>query len=426
MKFQTRAIVGGFAWLLVGLSAVAMPQERLLLEPTVSPKEAALLAEAAASTNLQAAIAMLQTKALPKASAALDFAIGNFQFQAEAFEAAAQSYRDAVEKLPTFRNARKNLGRVYLMMEQDAEAIRVYQALVEDGIADADSLLLLGHGLIRQEHYVSAENAYRQVLLMAPHNADAQQGLVNCLLQQERHREARSLLKTILSATPQRAELWALLANVNVALDASESAISALETAQRLGCCRPDMMGLLGDLYLAVGQPADAISHYEAALAAGWCDTSRLLRATESFVSVGDSAGAARMLKQLREQDADSEYEPDLLRLEAELSALQGDVEAAIAGYRELVVLTPLNGKAMLRLGDLLQQAGNPGAAELSYERAGRLTGLEAEAMVRRAQLAVGRKHFNDAVTLLEAAEALESKPHVARYLQQVRRLADR
>ncbi|MBT3191690.1 MAG: tetratricopeptide repeat protein [Verrucomicrobia bacterium] len=405
-----------------GLAAANAPR----LEPTVSPKEAERLAEAAATTNLSAAVAMLQTRDLPKASAAMDFAIGNFQFQDGVFRAAAQSYRDAIAKLPSFRNARKNLGRVCLMMGQNEEAIRIYQDLVQEGLVDSDTLLLLGHGLARQDHVVSAENAYRQVLLLDPHSTDAQHGLIRCLLQQERHREARSLLRTALSAGPHRAELWSLLANVNIALDATREATAALETARRLGTSTPDMLGLLGDLYLNAEQPSHAVACYQDALQAGWRDGDRLLRAAESFVLVGDSAAATRLLESINTEEADLTQRRAALKLRAEIAILESRSEEAIGMYRKLCVEDPLDGKALLRLGELLQQSGDFGGAELAIERAGRLDGLEAEAKVQLAQFAVERRQYAKAVVLLEAAQTLDAKSHVERYLKQVRRLAER
>ncbi len=419
---EMRWLVG--ALLFCSLSVVAATKP-LQLEPTVSSKEAVLLEAAASTTNRLEAVAMLQTKALPQASAALDFAIANFQFQEGKLEAAAQSYSNAIAKLPTFRNARKNLGRVFLMLDRNAEAIRVYQTLVEEGLMDADTLLLLGHGLMQQEHFVSAENAYRQVMLLAPDHADVQQGLVNCLLQQERYREARSLLKSVLRRDVHRESLWSLLANVNIALDATDDAIEALETARRLGQCSSEMLGLLGDLYLNSGQPVDAVERYEAALAAGWGDSARLQRAIEGFILVGNASGAVRILDKLETANANPAQALNLIKFRAELTALQGQTVDAIASFRKVVSQNPLDGNAMLRLGSLLQETGDLGGAELAYERAGRLEGMASESLVRRAQLAVQRNRFSAAVELLEAAQAIDPKPHAARYLEQIRRLAE-
>jgi Tfp pilus assembly protein PilF len=80
----------------------------------------------------------------------------------------------------------------------------------------------------------------------------------------------------------------------------------------------------------------------------------------------------------------------------------------------------------MLRLGDLLQGAGDSAAAELSYERAGRLDGTQVASLIKRAQLAVQNDQFTKAVKFLESAQAIEPQPDVERYLKQVRRLAEK
>ncbi len=425
-----RVLRGLAVVLLLSTMPVVAGMAPVRLEPTVSAKEAGILADAAVvgATNATEAVALLRKRDLSKASAALDFAVGNFQFQTNLLAEAEVSYQDAITKLPTFRNARKNLGRVYLLGGQEAKAVTVCQALVEEGLADADVFLLLGHGLALQLHWVPAETAYRQALLLKTDSDDARSGLARCLVQQERYREARSLLRTMLESVPAREELWSLLANVNIALDESDDAIRALETARRLGCCSHSMLGLLGDLYLNAERAADAVASYEEAGMAGWRDHSRMLRAVEGLIMINEAAGAAAILDSLKGDArilADPVLELKQMRLEAELAALQGNTETAVTLFRVLIERDPLNGKALLRQGELLQEQGDLGGAELSYERAGRLEGVQVDALVKRAQLAVQRERFDAAVNLLEAAEAIESRPNVARYLTQVRRLAE-
>ena len=55
---------------------------------------------------------------------------------------------------------------------------------------------------------------------------------------------------------------------------------------------------------------------------------------------------------------------------------------------------------------------------------AGRIADKETQALIRQAQIEVGRERYKRAAELLEAAQALKPVPHVARYLEQVRRLA--
>ena len=395
-------------------------------EPTVSKKEAALLQSAAAVavTNSLAAAELLSQKNSGQTSAAIDFATGNFLFRADRLQPAEAAYLKAIKKLPTFRNALKNLGRVYLQMEREDDAIIVYQTIVEKGLADADTMLLLGHALVMRSHYVPAENAFRQTLLLKPDSYDAQQGLIKCLLEQERYPEARSLLKTMLDIKPQSPELWNLLANVNMALDANQKAITALETADRLNCSSAAMQMLLGDLYLDAGQASDAVAKYDAAVKNGWTEKSRLLRAAEGMIMVGDAQRARKMLDTIENSPAQDSSSSDLLKLKADLAALEGNSEEAIKIYRKIISNDPLNGRAILKLGELLQDAGETGAAQLNFERAARLKGTEAEALVKQAQLAVQNNSYDKAVQLLEAAQAIEPRENVGRYLKQLRRMA--
>ena len=80
----------------------------------------------------------------------------------------------------------------------------------------------------------------------------------------------------------------------------------------------------------------------------------------------------------------------------------------------------------MLALADLHLAAGCTEAAGMMLERAGRVEGLDARALVRQAQLEVEQGRFRAAVSLLGSAQAFDEQPHVARYLEQVRRLATR
>ncbi len=392
-------------------------------EPKVSAREATLLNQAAALavTNMPQAVALLTAANDTEASAALDFAIGNFQFQDGQHEKAVAAYQAAVRKWPSFRDARKNLGRAYLLLEREQEAIKVYQGLVVDGYVDADTYLLLGHGLMLKAHAVPAETAYRQALLLEPEHPDAQRGLIQSLLEQERYAEVRNLLRSALDQQPREASYWALLANVEVALENTEAAIRAIETARRLEACPPLLLTLLGDLYLDAGRAAEAVACYEDARRAGGVANTRFLRAVEGLVQLGEADKASALLDRVEAELALDDMTG--VRLRAEIAALQGNLNQAIALYRQLAAADPLDGRILLRLGDLLRESGAVGEAELTYERAGRVAGFATEALVRRARLEIGAKRFSEAVELLEAAQRLNPQPSTARYLEQIRQL---
>ncbi len=394
-------------------------------EPRVTAREAALLSQAAevAVTNMPKAVELLAAARGPDSSAALDFAIGNFRFQGGQYGEAVAAYLEAVRKWPAFRDARKNLGRAYLLLEREQDAIKVYQGLVVEGYVDADIYLLLGHGLMMKRHAVPAETAYRQVLLLDPEHRDAQRGLIQALLEQERFAEVRNLLRGALDQQPGEASYWSLLANVEVALDDTAAAIRTVETARRLDACPPLLLMLLGDLYLDAGRAADAVACYAEARAAGGVENARFLRAVEGLVQLGEAEKAVMLLDKVATGPDPEVKDTTVVRLRAEIAALQGNTKQAVALYRELAAADPLDGRVLLRLGDLLRETGAAGEAELTYERAGRVAGFEADSLVRRARLEVDAQRFAEAVELLEAAQRLNPQSNTARYLEQIQRL---
>ena len=424
---------GGVLMVALALLAVKTAAGVLELSPTVTAKEAALLEQASsvAATNAPAAAALLEAHDRAGASAAVDFALGNFQFQMERYAQAIAAYGEAIRKLPSFRDARKNTGRAWLLLGRDDEAIRVYQDLVADGHQDADIFLLLGHGLMMRRHAVPAESAYRQALLLDPVNRDARRGLIQSLLEQQRLDEVRSLVRSALEDEPAESSLWTLLVNAEVALGDTAAAIRAAETARRLDACTPLTLMLLGDLYLDAGRPAAAVACYDGVRAAGGVETARFLRAVEGLVQMGETARAATLLDVVEKEVVQADpagtapVRRKAVRLRADIAALGGDVEHAVALYREVVSADPLDGRALLRLGELLRESGKTGDASLAYERAGRLSGFEVDALIGRARLEVDAGRISEAVGLIEAAQRIEPRPPVARYLEQLHRLLE-
>jgi len=210
-----------------------------------------------------------------------------------------------------------------------------------------------------------------------------------------------------------------------VALENTEAAIRAIETARRLDASPPPLLMLLGDLYLDAGRATEAVARYEEARGKGGVEPARFLRAVEGLVQLGEAEEADRLLMAtvitLAAEDAAARQ--TVARLNAEIDVLQGKAEQAVTRYRELAATDPLDGRVLLRLGDLLRETGNAAEAELTYERAGRVSGFEAESLVRRARMEVEARRYAEASELLEAAQRLDPQPSVARYLEQIRRL---
>jgi len=398
-------------------------------EPTVTRREAELLQEAArvGTTNAAAAAARLEKVDSGESSAGIDFAMGNLLFQAQVLEPAATAYRRALDKHPEFTRAMMNLARVYLLQEQPDRAIALFRRLILRGRADEDTYLLLGHALLLKDHGVSAESAFRQALLLSPQSTQARQGLARCLLLQQRYPEVLGLVSELLETDARNTELWSLRANALIALDRTAEVLRVLESARRLGRANGEMTATLGDLYLNADMPDEAVACHREASRRGAVPAARTLRALEALVALGRLDEADALLPSVEKRMADGgetgELRRGLLRLRAQLSRQRGKTDDAVRLCEELVREDPLDGKNLLLLGDLHTERGELEDALMAYERAAGAAGTEAEALVRQAQIAVDRERYARAVELLEASLVFENTPHVARYLEQVRRL---
>jgi cytochrome c-type biogenesis protein CcmH/NrfG len=88
----------------------------------------------------------------------------------------------------------------------------------------------------------------------------------------------------------------------------------------------------------------------------------------------------------------------------------------------EVIELDPLDGEALMLLGQYHNRGGRPDQAILFYERAARIDAFAAGAKVKMAQVYVSQGRFGDALPLLRDAQAIKPREDVARYLEQVER----
>lgn len=401
--------------------------------PTVSRREAEWIQEAQSkgADELNEAIEGLSQQDIAGGSAALDFTLGNLYFQAENPERAAAAYENALEKFPTFRNAKINLGRIYLILEREEDAIRLYQELVRDGVADAETYLLLGHALMMESFPVSAENAYRQALLLDQNAIEAKRGLLSALMSQERHREGLALAKELLIQEPGQREYWAARANAQLALGETGAAAASLEQARRLGSADADMLATLGELYLQRHAPGEAYDRFMESFERGEDRLPRRERAITGFLQLGALKEAEQLLEGLEsridELPAGEKEEWTLLylRLQSRVDLENGNVDEALRKGRNVLEMDPLDGTTLLLLARIFEEQGDVEQA-LGYSgRAARIKGFEAEALIQQALIEVGRQRVEPAVRLLERAQAFEENAAVAGYLRQLRRVGE-
>lgn len=362
-------------------------------------------------------------------SAVFDFTLANIYFQQDNLEQAAPYYQAAVDKYPKFRRAWKNLGLIYVRQQEFAKALPVLTRVVELGGGDAITYGLLGFAYSSEENHLAAESAYRMAILLDPETLDWKMGLARSFFKQERFAEAVSLCGQLVKIYPERADLWLLQANAYIGLNQPLKAAEIYEILNHLGQATVDSLNVLGDIYINQELYAMAADHYINAMQKDpQYDLDRAVRSAKVLIARGAFQETRQLITHIETEFAerlDTETRKDLLKLRARLAVADGsgdDEEFRV--LNEIVELDPLDGEALILLGQYCARNGDAEKAVFYYQRAEAIEAFEADAKVRHAQLLVGNGQYDEAVPLLKRAQLLNPRDNIQEYLEQVERVA--
>jgi tetratricopeptide (TPR) repeat protein len=400
------------------------------VEPRVTPDEVAVLEKIRPlmGTDLPKAEQTLRKLMKPDCSAILDFTLGSLGFQQDKLAEAQASYEKAVAKFPSFRRAWRNLGLIHARNGKYDEAIRAFVRMIELGGADGYAYGLLGFAYASKSDFQAAEAAYRSALLLQPDSTEWRLGLTRCVYKQEKYQDAAALLDALLARYPEKADFWLLQAHTYLGMKQPFKAAGNLETLDQLGKSTPDSQQTLGDIYVGESLMDLALRAYSRAVELDpEQPLARPMRAAEVLAARGGPGQARKLLARLGELHPQMEEAErrKLLKLEARLSLADGGGgdESAVV-LEELVKLDPLDGEALLLLGQHYTRKHEPDRAILCFERAENIESCEVNARLRHAQVLVGMGRYADALPLLRRVQELKPRDDVARYLEQVERLA--
>ncbi len=401
------------------------------VEPRLSAEEVALLEKVRPlmADALPKAEELLSRQMKPDCSATLDFTLGGIRYQQEELPKALESYQRAVTKFPSFRRAWRNLGLIRVRNGEFDAGIGAFTKMIELGGGDAYSYGLLGYAYASKLDYQPAEAAYRNALLLQPDNTEWRLGLTRCVFKQDKFQDTIAMLDVLLARYPDKADFWLLQAHAFLGLKRPLDAAVDLELLDQLGKASADTQQTLGDIYAGEGLYDLALRAYERSIDVDAQQSiARPLRTAEALAQRGAMKQSRKLALHVRSAWNDRLEEGDrrrLLKLEARLSMAEGvgTLETA-AVLEELVQLDPLDGEALLLLAQHYASLGQPEKALLTYERAESVEAVELKARIAHAQLLVGQGRFADALPLLRRAQELKPREDVARYLEQVERLA--
>lgn len=399
------------------------------IEPRVLKEEVAILEKVLPlmSTDLPKAEEMLKKSMKPECSPILDYQLGGVYFQQEKFDDALASNQTAVRKFPNFRRAWRNIGLIEMQRASHDGAIKAFTRMIELGGADAYAYGLLGYAYAAKLDYQPAEAAYRTALLLQPENLEWRLGLTQCVFKQDKFEEAGAMLDGLIARFPHKPDFWLLQAHTFLGRKLPLRAAENLELLDKLGKASADTMQTLGDIYLTEGLADLAARAYGRSLQIDPRQPlAKTVRAAEALAARGAQPQARALtasLRQARGAALPDDENKKILRLESRLALADGGGgPEAVAVLQEILRLDPLDGEALLLLGQYYGRNGEPDKAMLQYETAAGIEACEGEAKLRHAQLLAQQGRFVDALPLLRRAQELRPRDELARYIEQVER----
>jgi tetratricopeptide (TPR) repeat protein len=399
------------------------------IEPRINKSEQFILKEviAKAENQLDEAIEYLEMKIDQKVSAALDFALATMYYQRGRLSRSSESYKVAIKKFPSFLRAYKNLGFVELSLGNYQEAARNLSRSISLGEGDGVTFVALGYCYYMLQQFVSAENAYRMGILLFPESKDARNGLVNCLIETNRYAEALALLNELLVKEPENVFCHRARASTLQGLGREKDATVALETLRRMGKLDTGDLLRLGDLYHNLNLYELSLQNYERAIQRKEkLSVQRYIRVASILIGRGSYQDCFSYLDKI-ENSFGSKYstedEKEVLLLKAEILKATGKTEESNRILRIVVESHPLEGKALIMLGQHAWQQHDYALASLHFERAAKIKDSEVKALIEHGRMLVSQRDYQKAVQLLDKAERISPQPRIKRYLESIRGL---
>jgi tetratricopeptide (TPR) repeat protein len=253
-------------------------------------------------------------------------------------------------------------------------------------------------------------------------------GLARSFFRQERYPEAVALCDQLIEEHPERADLWLLQANACIGMNQPLEAAEIYEIVDGLGKSTADSLNTLGDIYVNEELYELASDAYSRALKLEPEESlARAIRSAKTLAARGAYPETRRLVVEVEKAAGDQledDDRKDLLKLRARLAVADSSGDEEVTILEEIVELDPLDGEALILLGEHSTRAGDSEKAIFYYERAESLEEFEAEAKVRHAQLLVRNGKYAEALPLLRRAQQIEPRENVQEYLEQIERVA--
>lgn len=184
---------------------------------------------------------------------------------------------------------------------------------------------------------------------------------------------------------------------------ALKDAIAQYEAVTRLAPDDTRSAVLLGRLYWLNNEPGKAEDAFKKVLGSHPNSASALSYLGKLLMDQGEYRQALTTLQKI----PDNERSPSALEMLGTAYSQTGDLDRAIATYKEALSADPENSDVRRKYADALMQDGKLDAARQQFEKVLKANSQDGLSYLRLAQLNQAEGHFNKAKTLLAQARAL-------------------
>lgn len=371
----------------------------------------------------------------PPAEGATDDELKTYETsKRQMLEQAAEGYRICTVKHAKYRRAWRNLGIVSLRLQDYKSARDSFKKVIMLGGGDPDTYGLLGFCYTTLGDHLPAESAFRMANLLEPEKTDWRMGLIRSFLLQKRYPEAIAMTGQMLENDPTNDRLWLFQANAYIGMEQFDKAAENYEILDGLGKSTLQSLNMLANIYTNQGLFGTAVERYGQAMQKATPDQRQgmlpqLMNAARVLSSHGESSREATklLIAKIEKNYSGSIDDKDLtalLRLRARLALAEGSDEKQAEILAKVVKLDPLDGEALILLGQHHTRMQQWPEAINYLERAANIEGFEADAKVRHAQALVLSDRPAQALPLLRQAQQIKPRESVQQYLEAVERMS--
>lgn len=403
------------------------------IEPTPTADERKRLQDVVAlvlkgEEGLSDARRRLERMITPASSSVLHFWLGNIAAQQEDTVQAEASYRTAVAGFPRFLRAWKALAVLQSRLGDFESARASWAQVLQLGPADADTYGFMGIALSRTGDHVAAESAFRMASLFAPEVFDWKVGLADSLGQQRRYADAIAQFDALLLQRPGQFQLWLGQADAYLKSGSFTKAAENLEFVDELGGSTTETLALLGEIYSQEQLYDLSAQAYVRAIdidPKGGVETA--IAAARGLAERNANEAAAAIVEHVRSLGSDpleGAVGLDVLHLRATIARNEGRRSDEREYLEQLTNLDPLDGWALIRLGESFEAGGEIERARSRFDQARGMDGFEAAADLALGRMLVREGDLDGGLVALERSQRAEPREDVATFIEQVRRAA--